>query len=454
MPLISLRRADVTQGQWSLLHAREPVVLFSGGYGSGKTTGLGLKLLQLKALNPNVPGMLVSQTWRALWSTSYRRLMNFLRRSLPRHLMPVVKDRQGECYLDFGDGIPVYLRSAHDPGSYDGLDVGWALGDEPRYWNKLAHEVLLGRVRMKCELPQTCYASTPSMNWLYDEFCSGKDQRLLIRAPTLENLKNLSPNYIENLKLSYSIRMQQAVLEGHFVALQGSVYESIDLYSDNSPWVIDYQPLAFKERKTYLAIDPGFRRSAWLWIHQESPVSWVLFDELMADDMTDEQCINIVNSKPYLPDEIWCDPAADNTQSAIGLDTLMMFKKIKTRTREPVRVLSGSFRDIEFGVDKLRTMLGTNDEMFKQPIRLRFSKKLRELEYNKPRGILRDLTAYRYPEEKSGHALSDVPLKDGVTDHSCDALRYWSVGMWLTSPLRNIDKDLKNYNGLGYRKAA
>ena len=121
----------LTRSQRRLLASTEKQVLVAGGFGSGKTTAIGIKLIQLKADNPGVPGLLMAQSWRALWSITLRRLMSTVRRVLPPGArMPRVCDRQGECYLDFGDGVPVFLRSAHDPGTFDGLDVGWGCGDD------------------------------------------------------------------------------------------------------------------------------------------------------------------------------------------------------------------------------------------------------------------------------------------------------------------------------------
>ena len=78
-----------------------------------------------------------------------------------------------------------------------------------------------------------------------------------------------------------------------------------------------------------------------------------------------------------------------------------------------------------------------------------------ESERSKQRGIVKDLAALQYPEMKDGRPVHDVPLKDGVTDHSTDALRYWAVSRWLTVPqLRKRDPVLSKDKNLGYRIAA
>jgi hypothetical protein len=157
-------------------------------------------------------------------------------------------------------------------------------------------------------------------------------------------------------------------------------------------------------------------------------------------------------------DEVWCDPASDQTESTMSLDTITMLQQIKGRTKNgpAISYITGPYRSLSYGVDKVRTLFGDGD---KQPTRLKFARSLIAQEATMakgrtPRGILRDVMAYQYPEMKDGRSVSDDPLKDGVHDHANDALRYFGVGMWLTSPLRQLDYDLQRSTAQGFRRAA
>ncbi len=44
-----------------------------------------------------------------------------------------------------------------------------------------------------------------------------------------------------------------------------------------------------------------------------------------------------------------------------------------------------------------------------------------------PRGVLSALRVYSYPEEADGKPVCEKPIKDGISDHACDALRYYIV---------------------------
>ena len=443
LPSIDCRKLTIAQRR--SLRSRATQLLVSGGFGSGKTMAHALKTLQLKQENPDTPGLILAPTWSVLWSTTMRRFFWLLKRcGIPWQ----VRDRQGECYLDLGDGVPIFMRSAKNVETFDGLDVGWITSDETRHYRKEAYHVALGRRRVKCPFPQAAFFTTPNM-WLIDEF-TDKPGRQLIIAPTQENAKNLAPGYIDNLRLSYSSRMQKAYIDGQGVVLEGSVFEQFD-GGPSSPWIVNYDAAKFPQRKTYVAIDPGYRRSAVLFVHRVSDTEWIVFDELMLDDTTDMTMVEHINAKQLPIDEIWVDPAADNTQSLVGFDTIQALRSIKTRARDPLRMLVDPWRSISYGVDKVRTMLGGEG----LPTRLFFAKQLVDYERNRQRGIIKDLAAYKYPECKDGRPVTDIPVKDGISDHSCDGLRYGVVGIWLTTPsLRAKDPVMARNAHPGWRIAA
>lgn len=409
----------MSPGQMSLLRSASPFVLLAGGFGGGKSVGLIAKALQLKCANGPTPGLLMAETLSELYTNIVDPMMEALEKSLPRELMPyLVADQKGRKYMQWSDGCKIHLRSAENLKGWAGLTVGWLCGDELRLWRKQSYDFAIARVRKKCPLPQRAFVSTPAMNWLNEEFNTHKERHELITCGTEENAHNLDPDYIENLKSSYSPRMQRAVLRGEFVSLEGAVYDAFDPV-DGSPWLVDFEPSAnaLQRVPVHLAVDPGFRRSAWLWIAQLGPLDWVVFDELMADNASDVACVEIVNERGWPIDEIWCDPAGDATQSVTALDTFAALRGVKGRVSNTrlIRTIA-HYRSVAFGVDKLRVLLGGYEGL---PVRVRFARRLLDLERGKPRGILKDLAAYSYPEVKDGRPITDEPLKDGIVDHSC-----------------------------------
>ena len=130
---------------------------------------------------------------------------------------------------------------------------------------------------------------------------------------------------------------------------------------------------------------------------------------------------------------------------------MMAMKTI--RQRSPVRIITAANREIAFGVDKLRVLLG--DPSHGRDIHLRFAKSLVALEKGRERGLVKSLASYRYPEAKDGKQVTDSPLKDGVHDHFCDSVRYFAVGRWLCDGrLRMQDPLLSKRSDPGWKIAA
>lgn len=445
---LSFDSSALNDYQSEFLTSESPYLLFSGGFGAGKTTVGALKVLQLAQANPGVPGLIVAQSWTALKSTILRKLYSYF----PPNHRPPIKDPQGERYIEIC-GSPIFLRTAHNPALMDGLDVGWVYADEIRHYSKLAYDIMLGRVRVRCPLSQRAFTSTPAWGWMQEEWNSDKPNRKVIRASSTANAHNLSEGYVENLRLSYSKRMQRAVIDGVFTILEGAVFEDFDPNPKTSPWMLKKQPTRddMWKGKVFLAVDPGYRRSAWVFIWERGPLDWVIFDQLMPENMSDLACVEKINGMEYPIDEIWVDPAGDQTQSMVALDTFSMLKKINTkggRGKRSIRSIT-HFRNKEFGIDKLRVLLGDESGL---PIRIRFTEYCAKKELRWRRGIVKDLGALRYPDFKDDKPVSDVPMKDGLTDHSTDALRYWAVGRWMTVPvLRRKDPVLAKLSASGYK---
>lgn len=453
---IQIPHNALNRSQRRFLASDDWAVLVCGGFGSGKTTALVLKVLQLVGLNPGLPGLVIGATFGSLYATFVAEMERICRLTLPEDLRPKLVAGH-HPRLVFACGAHVHLRSAENIKGYDGLSVAWLAGDEIRHWAKKAYDVAIARVRLKhAPVSQRAFASTPAMHWMADEFNTGKRGRKIITAPTEENERNLEPEYIENLKLSYSARMQRAVLRGEFTILEGAVYDSLDL-SQGSPWMSN-EPIVelLRTRKVCLGFDPGYRRSALVAAVETSPTSWLIFDQIMADGTSAAGVVNALNSRNIegvrMPiDEIWVDPAADSTDEALGVDVLDVLRSVEARPRGGfLRMLSGYHRGIEYGVERTRVMLGDPENGL--PIRVKFHERLRAIEQGKQRGILKDLQAYHYPEEH-GRSLATQPLKDGITDHAADCARYLLVGKYLTSPLKSLDPKARGEQKLGYRAA-
>jgi hypothetical protein len=421
---------QLNPSQYTYFKGKDPFLLMSAGFGTGKTTVGAFKIVQLACVNRYVPGLIVAQSWTALKSTILRKLRQVTGLPLP------VMDPMGERYITLDGFTPIYLRTAHNPGLMDGLDVGWVYADEIRHYKKAAYDIMIARRRVPCSLPQNAFTSTPTIGWMSDEFDSDLPNRHVIHASTHENIKNLAPGYISDLEAAWSKRLRQAVIYGQFVVLEGAVFDAFD--KKNGPWYIDYTPVP--ERKTRLWIDPGYRRSSVIWCQEVSKFKWCCIDQLHLDDRSMEYVVGVINdmnkNRDYHIDEIWCDPAADAKDQATEINVMQVLRDIKCRNKytKNIRYTTGLYSGISWGVERTRVLLG-NPEEEREPM-LYFNRHMvaREKASN-GRGVIKSLSALSYPT-KEGKPVVDEPEKDGVHDHATDALRYGAVGLYLTTGLR------------------
>ena len=419
----------LSEPQREAVESEDPYLLLAGGFGSGKSTALYIKLLALKMRNGRAPGLALGATMGELHSNVIQPMFRMLADSGAERLIPAIvgpTPREPSQHLLWYDGARTWLGSAKSPEGWTGKSVGYLVMDEGRLFQPKLWDLAAARLREPCPCPQIVIGSTPAMGWLSREFNSGNPRRRLITMPTRLNAHNLREGYIEDLEQSYSTRMAAAYIDGEFVMLEGAVYEKLDARDPwNGRWAIDYKYDPGK--LTLLWIDPGFRKSAWVFAQEFRPGRLVIFDQLMIDETSDWAAVQAVNAKKYAIDGITYDPASEGTQSALNLSTVAMLKQIKTRSRDPLLPIGGVLRDISFGVDKVRAMFGDPDNGIEP--RLFFAKSLQAYESQRGmvRGVMKDHLALSYPEAKHGKPLSNKPVKDGVTDHSTDCTRYGIV---------------------------
>lgn len=141
-----------------------------------------------------------------------------------------------DAVMEFPGAGRIVFRNMEQPDRIVGYEVAHSLVDEidtmatdkaRQAWNKI-----IARNRQKCGMPNTVgVATTPEgFKFVYERWQkSPAPGYVMFRAKTEENAANLPPEYIPNLRASYSANLLQAYLEGEFVNLtQGSVYAEFD----------------------------------------------------------------------------------------------------------------------------------------------------------------------------------------------------------------------------------
>jgi Terminase large subunit, T4likevirus-type, N-terminal len=412
-------RTKLTRSQWRAWQSESRWTALLGGWGSGKTfTGARVFLRNLTANPAGVDGLIVAP----FWGTMHRTTLREFRAVVPRKL--ITHESKKERYIEVL-GRRAYYGSADAPETLDGPTVGAIWIDEGRYLSRKAWQVVFTRLRSaRATRVRGFISSTPGGQWLEEEFNTGRPERLAVHSSTRENREHLAAGTIEDMETSLSARAAK-------VFLDGAVYD-FDKNRHLVKW--RYDP----KLPVWLAWDFGFTRPAVLFL-QPVPVgtvlspakgvrlaraalpgTWVVFDELVPDGISTEQLAAQVQTKGYRIAGIWCDPAGDGTQPALGISDVTTVKA--AGLPQPKWVIEPRLRHIPFGVRTVEAMLCN----VRGETRIYVADQLDRPQAK--RGVVKDFGRYRYPEAKDGRAVSDQPHKDGLTDHTMDALRYFAVG--------------------------
>lgn len=193
----------------------------SGGYGSGKTYGLVMKMLILMDKNPGVPGGCLCPTTK----------------SFKRDVLPTIRQICGENGIEFywkaGDGelyfpatnTTVYVYHADDDGaSIAGANLGWFVINEASLCSWEAVKAAFARVRLgKVIFPQIAMSGTPAeFNWVYQYFIEdAKPDRRIIFASSKAN-KHTASWYVQMLEDSYDAIARQQYVDGLFIPRTGN----------------------------------------------------------------------------------------------------------------------------------------------------------------------------------------------------------------------------------------
>lgn len=387
-----------------------PYRLFRGGVGSGKTLCGAAESIKLAVGNPACDGMIVAPTWGILHRTTLRAFRSLLPRRAIAH------ESKSERYIELKNAARIYYGSADRPDTLEGANLAWAWGDEGRYWDKEAWEILLARVREpRAKRRSIVMTSTPAMNWLYDCWGRGMEGYAEIAAPTEQN-PYLPPEYIDTLRRSYSAGLYRQYVGGEWIAAEGSVFpefdDSIHLVDGLAP------PLG---ASVDLAVDLGIRRPAVVYLQHFERCRWHgggecihVVGEFHPNECHTEQLVfevrHDLQRRGWRAGTMYIDPAGANRDVQTGRKDLEVLEAGGFQAEysyDPV------MRSVGAGIDHVRSLL--------KPViglpRLYLDASLGSPDADR-RGVVAGLRRAEFDSKKN------VYQKDGELDHALDALRY------------------------------
>ena len=208
-----------------------------------------------------------------------------------------------------------------------------------------------------------------------------------------------------------------------FTALSGRVYEDFDRDLDVGHFPYDpnlavlcsvdfgYRmpaALFFQVYKTVSNLDPNYKKADW---HVN------IIDEIIHEkNMKVTEFAHKVVSKGYHIARLYGDPAGYQMQASVGMGEAELFYQATKLKLFALR--DKTSRSIASGISHVRNFICNVEGTRRLHI------------HNKCKGIIQDIESYRYHDEKEGHDLKEIPVKDGISDHGMDAMRYFFVNQF------------------------
>lgn len=260
------------------------------GYGGGKTYAGCMELLQCSGINKGVPNLYIEPTYTMIKDILEPELIKILdNNSIPyRH-----NKSDHDFYFPLWDGH-IWLRSGDKPEKLKGINVGVIGIDEPFIQDEEIFKIAVSRARHpQAKITGVFLTGTPEqLNWGYDLLVAErKDNTIMYKGTTLDNLEYLGSAYVEQLRTHYSEKEAKAYIQGEFVNLTaGNCYYP---FSDEN--IIDsFDYMAYRP----LEISCDFNVDLMCWnIGQEKNTKDFTFDsvELEGQANTDLLCQMLKN---------------------------------------------------------------------------------------------------------------------------------------------------------------
>lgn len=296
------------------------ILNLSGGFGSGKSYSLVMKILKLSRLNQNIPGGLLCPDY-----AEYR-----------RDILPIFENIQDENRINFRYNqnekwwIFPWTRSKLYIFTADkkirGPNLGYGGINEVGLIEYVRFKEFLGRIRVKgATCPQIACVGTPEGvgAWTYEHFIeTPRPNTRVIYADTRDNI-HLDEGYIQLLKDNYDEKMLEAYLMGKYVNMNGRQF----YYAFDRKLNTDTTIQQIEDQKIHVAIDFNVdNMSASLWnIHEGRNLA---FGEIYIPENADTQrlCEALMARGVYPENSVLYPDPAGNARSTKGYSDVQILR--------------------------------------------------------------------------------------------------------------------------------
>lgn len=204
---------EMTASQQRFWDSKKKIVLFSGGFGCGKSLILTLKAIDMCLKYPGNFVLMGRQTYIQLRDSLLKEFLIIC----PEHL--IKKYNKAELKIELINGSEIIFRHLDKVAATEirSMNLGCAFIDQAEEITKEVFLAIKGRLRRDVvgDGDRKIYMSiNPELTWHFAEFKQNpKPEYELIEASTLENEKNLPKEYVQDL-LNYPESYKQQYVYG------------------------------------------------------------------------------------------------------------------------------------------------------------------------------------------------------------------------------------------------
>lgn len=269
------------------------VVMYQGGYGSGKTWCGSLLGLMLARKYPGSRGLVGAKEYELVKNTTLQSYFEHLEN------MGYVKDKdytynKNDKKITLSNGSEILFKGLDDPEKFKSLNLHWAEIEEASQISDSAFKQLLARLRNTNRKPSwenfkyRLFGHTnpqPNKGWIWKRFIENpKNNYRLIIAPTSENT-NLPKHFIESMKDEYDPEYYRINVLGEFGNYSsGLVVKNFTSENEKS---LNYN----RDIPLYLSCDFNVDPMCWCIAHMDEKDVY-FFDELVIENTSTQACID------------------------------------------------------------------------------------------------------------------------------------------------------------------
>ena len=316
------------------------------------------------------------------------------------------------------NGSKILFRSADNPDRLMGLTLDWFHLDEAAQLPKRVWEILVNRTISTGG--HGFLTTTPrGRNWVFDlvrDWENDPDAEIII-AKTADN-PQISEADIARARRQLDPKFFRQQYEASFETSGLAVYEDFapESHVIRPRWEIR------RDWPIYIGLDLGWTHpSAILWAQLSPDGRWIVFDELVKSHLRLDKVASAILGEPVdiggetfrakIPyshvEKVICGLEGRQSRQEAGGESAVRILSGAGITR--IGVYSGSIAD---GIHAVRSKLRSADGVINLEIVADCKR------------LIDDIQGYNYPSDADGSAVGELPEKDGIHDHTMDALRY------------------------------